>query len=227
MKLLTLETATNLCAVCITEDGRITGNFSVIARRRHAELLPVLTKQLINTTETLLSSLDAVAVDIGPGSFTGLRIGLSFAKGLCLGLNLPLIPVPSLESLVVNFPGGKKDVLWGILFSHREFIYVQKFLRSQDQWQPASIPRLMEIKEFAQNIKLEDMLVGNVSQLKDMILTLKSIDPAQFFFRDLDVVHVAQLAHKNSESWLLKDFSRLEPDYYIEFKAKLWKASRL
>lgn len=98
--LLNIETATKNCSIALAKDGKTiaireiaTQNFS------HAEKLHVFVEELFLETQLKLQDLDAIAVSQGPGSYTGLRIGVSAAKGLCYALSVPLIAVDTLELL--------------------------------------------------------------------------------------------------------------------------------
>ena len=106
--LLCIESATTNCSVALSING------SVIAFREdtskgysHAELLHVFIDQVLELAQMKVANLDAIAVSKGPGSYTGLRIGVSAAKGLCYALDLPLLSIPTLESLAhkVNSEG--------------------------------------------------------------------------------------------------------------------------
>jgi len=107
--ILSIETATTNCSVSLSKDGKTIGlkedynnHFS------HAERLHVYIKSLLKESNVLPEQLDGIAVSKGPGSYTGLRIGVSAAKGLCFALNKPLISISTLESLAhqVNTSSG-------------------------------------------------------------------------------------------------------------------------
>ena len=98
--ILNIETATTNCSVSLAKDGELislkehnTPNYS------HSEKLHVFIQDVVKQASLQLSDLNAIAVSKGPGSYTGLRIGVSAAKGLCFSLGIPLISVPTLESL--------------------------------------------------------------------------------------------------------------------------------
>lgn len=91
MNLLLLETATSVCSVALAENGVVTASCTSDEPNAHSTRLPLFLKEL-----TLRVPLDAVCVSAGPGSYTGLRIGVSSAKGLCYGLGIPLFSVPTL-----------------------------------------------------------------------------------------------------------------------------------
>ena len=100
--ILGLETATAVCAAALVREGAVIAERSVEGRQLHAEQLMVLVKECCAAGGIGPGGFDAVAVSIGPGSFTGLRIGLSVAKGLAFASGRPLIAVPTLEALALQ-----------------------------------------------------------------------------------------------------------------------------
>ena len=97
--ILCIETGTNICSVGIARDGELVSLRESAEGRDHAKHVGVFVDELLRETGVMPDELDAVAVGMGPGSYTGLRIGVSFAKGLCYGLHIPLIAVGSLDAL--------------------------------------------------------------------------------------------------------------------------------
>lgn len=130
--ILILETATKNCSVALTEDGGILesvdfndGNFS------HAEKLHVFIEEICAKAGKKLQELKAVAISKGPGSYTGLRIGVSTAKGLCYGLNIPLISLETLEILSRTYcfenEVAKNDLLIPMIDARRMEVYTAIF----------------------------------------------------------------------------------------------------
>ena len=99
MTILCIETSTSVCSAAICKDGEPIKQCINREDGNHARLLPRYIEELLSFAREQSLSIDAVALSEGPGSYTGLRIGTSTAKGLCYGLNVPLIPVPTLEVL--------------------------------------------------------------------------------------------------------------------------------
>ncbi|MBO4281579.1 MAG: tRNA (adenosine(37)-N6)-threonylcarbamoyltransferase complex dimerization subunit type 1 TsaB [Bacteroidales bacterium] len=97
--LLCLETATEICSVALSEDDRCIACVEDPQGNSHAELLMPLIDQCLRQAGVGKRELDAVCISSGPGSYTGLRIGTSSAKGLCYALSIPLLAVPSLEGI--------------------------------------------------------------------------------------------------------------------------------
>jgi tRNA threonylcarbamoyladenosine biosynthesis protein TsaB len=99
MKILGLETSTAVCSVGLHHTGADDIEQSMRESHIHSEKLLVLLEDVLRTGGTSLAQLDAIAVSIGPGSFTGLRIGLSTAKGLSFALDKPIVAVPTFEAI--------------------------------------------------------------------------------------------------------------------------------
>lgn len=98
--ILSIETGTDICSVALSNDGELMALRESNEGRDHAKKVAIFVDELLKETGVQPADLDAIAVGKGPGSYTGLRIGVSFAKGMCYALNIPLISVGSLDALV-------------------------------------------------------------------------------------------------------------------------------
>ena len=103
MNILLLETATPVCSVALLSDGQIVASQQSTEPNAHSSRLAPFIQSLFTQANLPMSSLDAVCVSSGPGSYTGLRIGVSSAKGICYALNIPLLAVPTLESMAAHY----------------------------------------------------------------------------------------------------------------------------
>lgn len=97
--ILNIETASTICSVCIAKEGEVVDYREDMSGNAHTKMLTVFIDELLKKNNFLFQEIDAEAVSAGPGSYTGLRIGLSVAKGICYALNKPLISVPTLLAL--------------------------------------------------------------------------------------------------------------------------------
>ncbi len=102
MYVLGIETSTPVCSVGLVDDDRVLASFSQNTGLRHAERTMAMADRAMADAGVEFADLDGVAVGSGPGSFTGLRIGMAGAKGLCLALDLPLLAVPTLKGLAAQ-----------------------------------------------------------------------------------------------------------------------------
>jgi tRNA threonylcarbamoyladenosine biosynthesis protein TsaB len=98
-RILSIETAVNVCSVCVSDENGIISIIEEKGVNNHSSQLAVFIDRLMKETATSYSSLAAVAVSGGPGSYTGLRIGVSTAKGICYAADIPLIAVDSLHAM--------------------------------------------------------------------------------------------------------------------------------
>ena len=97
--ILCIETGTDICSVGLARNGELVSLRESDEGRDHAKKVAVFVDELLRETDVAPDELDAVAVGMGPGSYTGLRIGVSFAKGMCYALGIPLVAVGSLDAL--------------------------------------------------------------------------------------------------------------------------------
>ena len=100
--ILNIETSTDVCSVAVTAEGMVMRHYEHDGGQNHAALLSGFIKNCLDFIAEREMRLDAVAVSIGPGSYTGLRIGLSEAKGLAYALDIPLIGIPTLQIMAVS-----------------------------------------------------------------------------------------------------------------------------
>ena len=126
--ILNLETATTNCSVCVSNRNKIlairendTPNYS------HSEQLHIFINECLEEAGIGMKDLDAVAVSKGPGSYTGLRIGVSAAKGLCFALDIPLISISTLKSMASQINADKEELIIPVLDARRMEVYSAVF----------------------------------------------------------------------------------------------------
>jgi tRNA threonylcarbamoyladenosine biosynthesis protein TsaB len=138
--ILNIETSTDVCSVALTSEGQVLDHRENYEGQTHATLLSQYVKEMLDYARSREMKIDAIAVSIGPGSYTGLRIGLSEAKGLAFGLQVPLIGVNTLQLMTV-----------GTMFNH--------FIEEDDVlYVPMIDARRMEVYTAAYNAALEPVL---------------------------------------------------------------------
>lgn len=136
--LLSLETATDVCAVAVSRDGRLLAELILDEPRRHAERLVAMVDEVLAKAGLGPADLSAVAISAGPGSYTGLRIGASTAKGLAFALSIPLVPVPSLLALAASVDLPMGTIIVAAFGARRGEVYAQAF-RSGGETLPAPL----------------------------------------------------------------------------------------
>lgn len=167
--ILNLETATTNCSVSLARDGELlslrennTPNYS------HAEQLHVFISECMAEAGIALSDLDAVAVSKGPGSYTGLRIGVSAAKGLCYSLDVPLISIATLTSMASQVEGDY-DVIIPVLDARRMEVYSAVFDSNLKQIR-ATEAEIINMNSFQEYIadKTVHILGSGAQKIKDV-----------------------------------------------------------
>lgn len=132
--ILHIETSTNVCSVAVSENGQCIFDQVERGSMSHAEKLGTMVDEALSFTDNHAIPFDAVAVSCGPGSYTGLRIGVSMAKGVCYGRDLKLISIPTLELLCVGPLLGEKveegALLCPMLDARRMEVYAALYERS-------------------------------------------------------------------------------------------------
>lgn len=163
MIVLGIETSTAVCSVGLVDDRGTRIHKSIIEAHIHSEKLLTLVEEIASGAGRALSSLDAVAVSIGPGSFTGLRIGLSNAKGLCYALGKPLVTVPTLLAIAAatfrSSTSARKILV--ALDAKKGDYYVGLY---------ANGLQVVEI-EGAGLVRIEEIMLKDRSEVPDLVVT--------------------------------------------------------
>ena len=122
MRILAIDSSGLVASVALMEDEQVICDYSINYKKTHSQTLVPMLDELKKMIDLDLSTIDAIAVAKGPGSFTGLRIGSATAKGLGLALNKPLIPVGTLEGLAMNM-WGYDGLVCPIMDARRDQVY--------------------------------------------------------------------------------------------------------
>jgi tRNA threonylcarbamoyladenosine biosynthesis protein TsaB len=131
--ILCIETATEVCSVALSGDGKILAVRESAARNVHSSMLTLFIEEIIKSSDLTIDKLDAIAVSMGPGSYTGLRIGVATAKGLCYALGKPLIAIPTLRSMAegmnykLQVTNDKKILFCPMIDARRMEVYSELF----------------------------------------------------------------------------------------------------
>lgn len=134
MKVIAIDSSGLVASVAIVEDDTLTGEYNVQYKKTHSQTLLPMLDELKRMVELDLSTVDAIALTKGPGSFTGLRIGSATAKGLGLALDVPLVEIPTLDGLACNLYGTDKLVC-PIMDARRNQVYtgIYEYIPEQEQ----------------------------------------------------------------------------------------------
>lgn len=216
--ILCIETATTNCSIALAKNGLLmelkedyNSNYS------HAERLHLYINDILKDNGLTSKDLGAVAVSKGPGSYTGLRIGVSAAKGLCFSLDIPLISVPTLTSLAHQVSISEKDFIIPLLDARRMEAYTAVFTAGKKQVceTQAKILDEQSYKEY-----LEQGIVHFIGNGVEKFQNICSHKNARFINRKLpsakEMVELAEIKFKNKD---FEDLAYFEPYYLKDFMA--------
>lgn len=173
MMILAIDTATQNAGLALYSRDTIYAEEAWHAGRNHTiELMPRIARML-KMARLNVPELTAIAVSLGPGSFTGLRIGLAAAKGIALPHKLPLVGVPTLE--VIAYPLRDHDrPVWAIIQAGRGRIFTTCYKQIDDHWQPLDEPQLTNFETLASQIDAPAWCIGEIDEQSAQILKQRS-----------------------------------------------------
>ncbi len=166
--ILSLETSSKECSVALHKNGELLDARLIAEDQAHASKLAVLITEVFKNTGTPMRELKAVTVSAGPGSYTGLRIGTSTAKGICFSLDIPLIAVPTLDLLVFQFLQTNKDcqgLFCPMIDAKRMEVYCQVVDNGLKVVLPVA-PKVIEQTAFAELLATQKMFFFGDGSLK-------------------------------------------------------------
>jgi tRNA threonylcarbamoyladenosine biosynthesis protein TsaB len=225
MKVLGIETATAVCAAALLSDGRIAAEEAIASPQAHSEKLLILVDRCLRHSGVSLRSLDLIAVSIGPGSFTGLRIGLSSAKGLAAAADLPLVAVPTLHALAWKgcmsrlLPAGGGFV-FPMIDARRDEVYCALYRTAGGTPEELLSARAATVKECAAIVPREGIVLFLGDGAEKFI---RSAAPEERFlvppeeFRRASASSVAFLGEQMFSRGMRADLASLEPLYVKDF----------
>ena len=216
MILLGIETATQICAAALIKDGLLLAEFRLNIKNIHAKKLPLLIQHLCNLADIEASQLSGIAVSIGPGSFTGLRIGLSFAKGLAFTDGIPIIPVGTLEALAKQCPSDK--VVVPTLFARNEEVYAAAFQHQDGSLRKIKEVTVLHINDLPQFAPGRFLVIPPAHKSIQQQMDQLELEYASPEFSLPAAATVAKLGHEHIlQGGPIPDPSTLEPAYYQNF----------
>ena len=210
MILLGIESSSRKLSVGLMKD-KIFSELSSEKINDTANSLPILSKQIINKALLSFEDLDAICISAGPGSFTGLRIGMSYAKGIALALNIPIVPISTFDSLAYDNTVKKLSVL---IYSHGNTFYICEYNLDNGKLSKSTEPKVI-LKENV--LKLSHNIVFNGPQ--NIFEDLKAHN-LKIEFKELSVENIIKISQKNFRLLKTKSLDNLVPEYVGNFEVK-------
>jgi tRNA threonylcarbamoyladenosine biosynthesis protein TsaB len=213
---LAIDTATELASVALydTETGARAEYTWYTSMNHTVELMPAVV-QILERQRTAPERLDGVAVALGPGSFTGLRIGLSVAKGLCLSLGIPIVGIPTLD-IVAYAHYGQNLPICAVLQAGRGRICVAFYEKRETDWRRNNDYHLADVEELNARVKVPTLFCGEIDASLKVALEAQLgeramvASPASSLRR---AAYLAELGWKRLRTSRGDDLPSLEPLY--------------
>lgn len=221
--ILNIHTATETAIVNLTYDGKVLSTFINHDAKQHATLLHTAILQLLQTNNIDVKKLSAVGVSAGPGSYTGIRVGLATAKGLCYALNIPLVTFNSLELLAQSATKFAKDenaLYCPMIDARRLEVFTAVYNYDLEELMAPSAVILDE-NSFADILNLSKVFfLGNGSnKFKNIAKSANSF----FLNEDISTESLALISSKKFEKKNLENMPYVKPLYIKDFHTILKK----
>lgn len=219
MLILGIETATATCATALCQDGALLGEIRFKQKKVHAEILSGMVENLMAQCQATFKDLDGIAVSIGPGSFTGLRIGMAMAKGIAFAQNVEIVGIHTPDAIASNIVPDETEIIV-VMPSRKGEVYTAKYISLDGAYQrdgqiiAVGITRL---PEWAGGAKL--VAGPGMHALMKGGLTAFTYLPERFW--EMSAAPVARLGARRLMAEGADDLATLEPDYIKSFQTTL------
>lgn len=213
-KLLSLDSSAQLCSVALSIDGSVSLKVDATPRQHAQRLLPMV-DQLLNDADLPLSALDAIAFGRGPGSFTGIRIGMSVVQGLAMGADLPVVPVSTLQALAVAAYRERDlaigDIVLPAFDARMNEVYFGEYRIAEDVPEPLAKEQVIAIPSWLKVVQdKKGLAVGDGWQLTECETVNQARDCVTMSITAQDINVIAQHAFDNGR---VVPFEAAEPVY--------------
>ncbi len=232
MKVLAIETATSICGVAIADENTVLSERWTSEQHIHSEKIVGFVEQALSESDLTLREVDGIAVSIGPGSFTGLRIGLSAAKGLCYASSKPLAAVPTLDAVahrIVDHCDEGRTVCV-VLDAKRDEVYCAWYEKRGQWMEKKSGYQVLGREAFLETLESKASVMLTGEDAERSVEHLKILKGENGVGREIVVAprelsmasarSVASLGFKMLKEGRTSDLADLEPMYLKEFLIK-------
>ena len=209
--ILNFETSSKNCSVSLSSEGKLISNFDLEDDKyRHSELLTSTIKDILTQNNISAKELSAVAVGIGPGSFTGLRIGFSVAKGLCYPHKINLIGISSLKILANSIKNDTEDII-PMINDKGNFYYLSTFENGLNE---VGAPLLDQVDSdfINKNIKENSTIVVNNEESFKYINSIIN-DQVKLQYKPISSINMIDLSYESFIEKRFEDLAYFEPLY--------------
>ena len=210
MKILGIETSVKQSSAAIVVENNSYEVFSDI-KEDAAKSLPFIVENVLNKAQSSFNDIDGIAISMGPGSFTGLRVGLSYVKGLSLALDIPIVPISTFESMINIVKPNPGKVIQTIIHSHGNALYIAQYISNDKLYVLDSVPKIVDINDLKLKKDMFIIYVGPNKMIDQ--LNVKEMNNIQ-----LTALSIASLGYNNYDFLKTKSINNLAPNYIGSFK---------
>ena len=225
MRILGIETATSACSVCVLDNSQLIAEYTTNISKKHSQHLMPMIEHVLKNTELVPKDIGAIAVSIGPGSFTGVRIGISAAKGMAMALDIQTIGVSTLDGIAYNLMDLYTDQVCVITDARRKQVYTALYEKSKVKKLTKDIA--LPIEELIKKIKKRTIFIGNATKLYADLLKKELGNLAQIAPQYLSIPRassIALLGEKKLKEGKGASYFDLKPNYVRLSDAEIkWK----
>lgn len=217
--ILNIDTSTTVCSVALAKDGKVIGLKENNEGLNHSVLLGTYVNEILIENSLSVADLDAVAISMGPGSYTGLRIGVSLAKGLCFGGNIPLIAINTLQALALSVSSREKaEALYCPMIDARRMEVYTAFYDRQNGTVVETKAEIIDGNSFAELLATHKVyFFGNGSDKIRATITSKNA----IYLENIETQasHLVEIAEQKFSARQFEDVAYFEPFYLKDFVA--------
>lgn len=220
MKVLGIETSTQICSVGLVDETGFISDYRLAGKTIHAEHLALAANTVLEDASWENNDLDGLSISIGPGSFTGLRIGLGFVKGLAFGLDIPVIAVPTMDGLVAQVADTQSTVCV-LMIARRGEVYRTVYRNESGGWKLMGTCQALADHDIFDDLSGENVIfVGEgATRSKDEII--EKYGSSAYIPEDLILPSGYWIASLGRQRLLLgekADIDSLIPQYFKRFQ---------
>lgn len=224
MKVLAIDTSTNAATCAIMDDEKLVGEFTINDKITHSQKLLPMISQLLKSANIDIKEIDIFAAANGPGSFTGLRIGVATINGLAQATNKPVIGISSLEALAKNIADNEKIIV-SLIDARRDRAFVGMY-QAKEELETVLSPDVLELEEIINILKEKQkdvIFVGEGTEIYKDKLKQELGSKASFAPRNINIAKAsstAEIAIKRAKQGNTKSYFELGVEYLRESQAQ-------
>jgi tRNA threonylcarbamoyladenosine biosynthesis protein TsaB len=210
--ILNLETSSEMCSVCIAKDGEVLAIEETDEQFSHTRKTTVFIQDILDEAELGIKAIDAIGISHGPGSYTGLRVAAATAKGICYGLKIPLVAIPTLEAIAYHTRKSFPGMYYAPMIDARRMeVYACVFNQE------------MEMIRETNNIILDDQNIKYLKFKESIIACGTGVEKAEKILKEngistypfrLSASFLAELSEKRYQNQIFENILAYEPLYF-------------